>query len=449
MNVIENDYTDVTRLDEHFAARREQELKLEADAQKAQHEAAMVPLHSERIRKMGLAALAAGAGVGLALFGASFLIAPNTRVVTVTKEVPGPERVVTVNNEVPGPERVVTVTKEVPGPERVVTVTKEVPGPERVVTKEVPGPERVVVKEVPGPERVIHDAPVPPVGPESTSQNCSTMDGKSSYPCNKPSTDAPKTSDEQKFTDKPGYKDAPYNGRIVKSIDGNALSFADGKNLWPYHWDEPAHKAVPTPDVGFDSDELVGDLAMCTTDEHDLTFCRAMHNGQEVGVHGKPAVKSASATPPAPCPLSLMGLPTLVCDNAPKPTTSNDKGPVTSATDMVKVMVDVDGYPVTAMVDTGCSWPMSIPEALADLLVNQHRAARTTPAKSTLADGSVQDTQVVVLDYVTVDGRHLRDVVAAIAPNGAPILLGLGALNRLGRYAVTDGRLVFTGAQPS
>jgi predicted aspartyl protease len=55
----------------------------------------------------------------------------------------------------------------------------------------------------------------------------------------------------------------------------------------------------------------------------------------------------------------------------------------------------------------------------------------------------------VVIDYITVDGRHLRDVVAAIAPNGAPILLGLGALNRLGDYHIADSKLVFTGSQRS
>jgi hypothetical protein len=250
---------------------------------------------------------------------------------------------------------------------------------------------------------------------------------------------AAETPEENKFVDQPEYKDARYHGRIVKSIDGNALSFADGKNFLPYHWDEAAQMAMPTPDLAFDSEELVGDLAMCTKGEHDLMFCRAMHGGQEVSVHGKPAVKRASATPTVPCPsTSQNGMPILVCG-----------GPTTAAETMVNVMVDVDGYPVTAMVDTGCSWPMSIPEALADLLVGQHRAARTTSAKSTLADGSTQDTRVVVIDYIKVDGRHLRDVVAAIAPNGAPVLLGLGALNRLGDYHIADSKLVFTGSQRS
>jgi clan AA aspartic protease (TIGR02281 family) len=127
----------------------------------------------------------------------------------------------------------------------------------------------------------------------------------------------------------------------------------------------------------------------------------------------------------------------------------NPAGETKPADTMVSLNVDVNGYELEAMVDTGCSWPMSIPQALADKLVSLNRATRTTPAKSTLADGMVQDTEVVVINYVTVDGRRLTDVTAAIAPNGAPILLGLGALNRLGQYTITDGKLTFTGEQPS
>jgi hypothetical protein len=122
MDTLQHDYSDVTRLDDHFTERRAQELKLEAEAQRTQREAQVISLRNDRIRKMGLAALAAGAAIGLACFGASFLIAPKKRVVFT----PGPERVVT--KEVPGPERV--VTKEVPGPERVVKV------PEYVTPKE-------------------------------------------------------------------------------------------------------------------------------------------------------------------------------------------------------------------------------------------------------------------------------------------------------------------------
>jgi predicted aspartyl protease len=63
-----------------------------------------------------------------------------------------------------------------------------------------------------------------------------------------------------------------------------------------------------------------------------------------------------------------------------------------------------------------------------------------------LADGSTHDVDVVMIQSIAVDGRTLHNVEASVSPSDtAPILLGLGALNRLGPYTITDGRLVFTG----
>jgi predicted aspartyl protease len=113
---------------------------------------------------------------------------------------------------------------------------------------------------------------------------------------------------------------------------------------------------------------------------------------------------------------------------------------------MVAVDVNLGGdYPVKAMDDTGCSWPMSLPSSITDTLVKRGLAVHTTPAKSTLADGSVHDTDVIVINSISVNGRVLQDVVAAVAPSQiAPALLGLGALNRLGPFKINEGRIVFT-----
>ena len=343
-----------------------------------------------------------------------------------SSSVPGPERVVTVTKEVPGPERVVTVTKEVPGPEQVVTVTKEVPGPERI--KEVPGPERI--KEVPGPERAIHDAPVPSVASDPPSQNCSTMDGGSSYPCNKPSPYAAKTPEEKPFTEKPEYKDAAYHGRIVKSRDGRELSFEDGKDFHPGHWDNVAGHGVSDGDAVIDSDPYVGDLGMCVEDKDhkQMWDFTAMHNGQVIYIPYKTKATSAEAQPPA----------------------TSAGGPTTAARSMVMVDVTVGSYPVEAMVDTGCSWPMSVPKAYADALIRVGLAINAGSTPSTLADGSTHDIGVIMIKAITVDGRTLHDVEAGVSPSDtAPILLGLGALNRLGPYSIEEGRLVFTGEQPA
>jgi hypothetical protein len=441
---LHHDYSDVTRLDDHFAERRAEELKLEAEAQRTQQEAQLIPLRNERIRKMGLAALTAGAGIGLACFGASFLIVPLGHERIVIRDVPGPERVVT--KEVPGPERV--VIKEVPGPERVVT--KEVPGPERVVIKEVPGPERVV----PGPERVIPDAPVP-LAPDTTSQYCSTMDGKGSYPCN--SLDRPTTPEEKKFVEKPEYKDAVYRGRIVKSRDGHKLSFEDGKDFHPAHWDDAAGKVVTDDDAVIDSDPYVGDLGMCVEekDHKDMWDCTAMHNGVETAIGRKSKGATPAAAPQPPClpspSVSKNGLPILV----PRPGSCAPQPPAKSAgvapaMDMVNVDVDVAGYQVKATVDTGCSFPMAIPTALATALLHDGRAIFAGMTKTMLADGKKVDVGVILIKSITVDGRTLDSVEASVSPsNSAPILLGLSALNRLGPFTIDNGRIVFTSDQPT
>ena len=103
MASIHHDYSEVTRLDDHFATLRAQQLALEAAAAQAEQAARMRGLRNERIRKIGVAALLVGCGVGVGCFGASFLVKPITWV--------GPERVVT--RDVPGPERIVKVPEYV------------------------------------------------------------------------------------------------------------------------------------------------------------------------------------------------------------------------------------------------------------------------------------------------------------------------------------------------
>lgn len=301
MDTMEHDYSDVTRLDQHFAVKRRQELNLEAETQKAQHAVTMGGLRNERIRKIGLASLAGGAGLGLALFGASFLIAPMPKINYREIDVPKVTmRDVTVPN----------------------IVSKDVPV-DHVVPQEVPV-DHVVPHDVPVDHIVPHDVPMP--GPASTSEppvaSAPPMEPDSPY--------AAKTPDEQKFVEKPAYKDARYHGRIIRSVDGKALSFEDGKSFWPYRWDETTEKVTPVEDSAFDSDQFVGELGMCVKDEHGLSSCVALHNGREVNIVWKsvdspPAsAPTAETAPPSkttePChEVSANGLPILVPRCAPKP----------------------------------------------------------------------------------------------------------------------------------
>ena len=118
---------------------------------------------------------------------------------------------------------------------------------------------------------------------------------------NSPKADAPRTPSEKKFTETPAYKRAIYRGRIIRSTDGLALSFAGGRDFWPYHWDDATGTSAPTPGRAMDSDPFVGLLGLCVPQmEHpELWECRALKDGVEVPILDKPASDSERSPPPA------------------------------------------------------------------------------------------------------------------------------------------------------
>ena len=237
------------------------------------------------------------------------------------------------------------------------------------------------------------------------------------------------TPEENKFVDNPAYKTAKYHGRIVKSRDGHELSFEDGKGFWPGHWDDATQQPIRDPNSVITSDPFIGDLGMCVPNKaHPIMWdCTAMHNGVVTYVSGAHN-DNAEALPPR----------------------SEANGPTPAAANMVNVNVDVAGYPIEAMVDTGCSFPMSVPKTYAETLIKAGLAYRTGAATSILADGSEHNVDLIVIQSIAVGGRTLHDVAASVSDSdNAPILLGLGALNRLGPYSIQEGRLVFTGEQPA
>ena len=246
----------------------------------------------------------------------------------------------------------------------------------------------------------------------------------------------PTTPEEKKFTEKPDYRSATYRGRIVKSWDGRALSFNDGQNFWPAHLDDATRKAVDDLDDAVDSGPYVGDLGFCRPQQRnaELWDCFALHDGQQVEIPNRPSrpavpQKSASASQSP----SGSNLPAVASDNG-----------------MIFVKVDLGkGVSVNAMVDSGASWGMAIPSALADTLVAKNLAVRRPKpkGKTTFADGVAHEVGAISIRRIVVDGRVLENVEAAVVPNrGAPVLLGLGALNRLGAFTIENGKLVFTAA---
>ena len=96
---------------------------------------------------------------------------------------------------------------------------------------------------------------------------------------------APLTPEERNFVDRPEYQNAPYHGRIVISRGGGALSFADGKDFFPAHWDFATTSAVLDPGQTFNSEEFVGEFGMCRQDQDGhLWSCVALHHGRETPI---------------------------------------------------------------------------------------------------------------------------------------------------------------------
>lgn len=289
-----------------------------------------------------------------------------------------------------------------------------------------------------GPYEPSGQAPVAPTpsGPSSSSSQPAAAGPTPAAPAASSPSSTPKNPAEQKFTEKPEFKTAPLSGRIVKSVDGRALSFEDGRNFFPARLDDVTRKVMDDPDAIVDSEPFVGDLGFCRpqSGNSELWDCYASHNGQQIEIPNKPI------SPPKP----------LVQKSAAADAKPSPMGSPAVAFDMVNVQVDLGGgMSVQAMLDTGCSQPMSMPGFLADKLVAKNLATRRPQSKARVAyaDGSKHELDAISIKRVVVNGRALEDVLASVVPSSqAPVLLGLGALNRLGPFSIDNGKLVFTAA---
>jgi hypothetical protein len=332
----------------------------------------------------GKAALMGGIGLGALCFGASFFLGPHIATRTVTVEIP---------------------------------VYKPV---EKPFDNYVPHP---VPFDLPTPHH--KPAPMPP-GPLAYSKPHQTA-----TPLPSPPPLPPKTPDEKEreFQDRPDSKTAEIKGRILKSFDSD-LHFDNGKKFLPAKLDTDG-RPIRDPDVEIESDKYVGDYGYCNKNANDPFYsCFAIHNDVvEELPHGP-------RTRPFPDETQANGPPPSTPDHSPTPI----------ADSMVEVDVDAGGYPIKAMVDTGCSYPMTVPRVLADALVDRGVAVTLGDSLSVLADGTQHKVKVISIDTVTVEGRTLHNVMAAVnESDSAPILLGLGALNKLTPYHIANGRLVLDG----
>ena len=234
---------------------------------------------------------------------------------------------------------------------------------------------------------------------------------------------APRSSAERSFEGSKEWDNADVRGRILRA-SGNGFVMMTEAGEQSFFPSRLGADGKPENDESMRDDVhgLLGDLAICRPTPNKLFQCVALRGDREIIIPEFP-IKQAK---------------------------QSSAGPTSSATEMVAVDIEVGGYPVEAMVDTGCAWPMAVPKIYADALVRARLAIRAGASSTTFADGSSHEVGIIMIGSISVDGRVLHDVEASVSPsNEAPILLGLGALNRLGPYTITDGKLVFTGEQPA
>jgi aspartyl protease family protein len=107
------------------------------------------------------------------------------------------------------------------------------------------------------------------------------------------------------------------------------------------------------------------------------------------------------------------------------------------------VRAEIDGEPMTLLVDTGASFVTLTPEDAADIGIDPATLAFVVPIRT--ANGMIK-TASIRLDRIAIGPIERRDVPALVAPEGAldQSLLGLSFLDTLHGYAVNGDRLVLT-----
>jgi hypothetical protein len=181
-------------------------------------------------------------------------------------------------------------------------------------------------------------------------------------PAPKPVASAPPaTPAEKKFVSRPEYESAEYKGRLVYDKDG-FIRFDNDRFFYPPVHDPKTGEPLDEvdSDVMYDTAPFLGDLAFCNKiPESKRQFkCLVIHNDRITDLATTARSKTANDRPCANGLKCDTTQPTPSVDS-PKPfadkTTSNETRPASA---MVMVDVNVAGYPVTAMVDTGCSFPI-------------------------------------------------------------------------------------------
>jgi predicted aspartyl protease len=91
--------------------------------------------------------------------------------------------------------------------------------------------------------------------------------------------------------------------------------------------------------------------------------------------------------------------------------------------------------PAIMLLDTGATM-VSLPQDIADQLIDIGEAVVITQGDFTIADGTTSTKNIIDIGKFTIGSKTIYHVRASVNPVGAPLLLGTNVLNRLGKYSI-------------
>jgi hypothetical protein len=159
-----------------------------------------------------------------------------------------------------------------------------------------------------------------------------------------------------------------------------------------------------------------------------------------------PATYTAPASPVDPSPAALQGEPVYPAAPAHASQVSIATADLDGVIGLQTVGVTLGTTYVTMQIDTGCS-TMLLQKSVADGLIARGEATEAGTGRSVLADGSEHITRYIVINSINIGGKTLSNVQAGVgADDKASPLLGIGTLNRFGRFTIdTTGHQLVLG----
>jgi clan AA aspartic protease (TIGR02281 family) len=170
------------------------------------------------------------------------------------------------------------------------------------------------------------------------------------------------------------------------------------------------------------------------------------HSGHTVG-NGWCIISYTPAPKPAPAPAPAHPAPTIQADDLDTPPAGHFIAISTTPSGAMLTRVRVGSSYVTALVDTGATVTV-VPQTLGQGLLANGDALYLGEDTFTIADGSSRRQTVIRIKTLQLGQIVLHDVKAAIAPYGADVLLGLTALDKLGRITIDKAGGVLTFVRP-